>query len=158
MTNPFFQLGAVFAGLVILFLVALEGKELARTFGLMAEDEPVLVFEIPHPDRLASVRKAIGDERILEERDGGFSVKSGRVYVLERGQAGAFIGRGGWIDQPVQIVGLGMDRDEEIQDGAKSVMSREETRARLDDLMNKASLTRGEQLFVLKAMNDGVEI
>ena len=34
----------------------------------------------------------------------------------------------------------------------------EETRARLDDLMEKASLTRGEQLFVLKAMNDGGEI
>ena len=157
-TNLFFQSGAAFAGLVILFLVVLEGKELAQTFGLRAEDEPVLVFEIPHPDRLASVRKAIRDECILEERDVGFSVKSGRVYVLDRGQAGAFIGRGGWIDQAVQIVGVGMDRDEEIEDGAKPVMSREETRARLDDLMKKASLTRGEQLFVLKAMNDGVEI
>ena len=79
MTNPFFPLGAAFAGLVILFLVVLGGKELTQTFGLIAEDEPILVFEIPHPDRLASVRKAIRDERILEERDVGFSLKSGGV-------------------------------------------------------------------------------
>ena len=51
-----------------------------------------------------------------------------------------------------------MDRDEEIRDGAKPVMSSEETRVRLDDLVKKPWLTRGEQLFVLKAMNDGVEI
>ncbi|MBB84971.1 MAG: hypothetical protein CL931_14275 [Deltaproteobacteria bacterium] len=111
-TNLFFRSGAAFAGLAILFLVVLEGKELAQTFGLRAEDELVRAFEIPHPDHLASVRKAIGDERTLEERDVGFSVKSGRVYVLDRGQAGAFIGRGGWIDQPVQIVGVSMDREE----------------------------------------------
>ncbi|MEM9177725.1 MAG: hypothetical protein AAGC67_21145 [Myxococcota bacterium] len=159
MTNPFFQLGAAFAGLVVFSFMALEGKDVAQELGLVEEDEPVLVFEIPHPDHLASVRKAIADERVLDEGAGGFSVRSGRVYVQDVGEAGAFIARGGWVDQPVQIVGLGMDREEEGErEGGPPAMTPEERRARLFELVKKPTLTRGEQMFVLAAMNDGIEI
>lgn len=159
MTNPFFQLGAAFAGLVLFSFMALEGKDVAQTLGLVEEDEPVLVFEIPHPERLAMVRQAISDERVLEEQDGGFSVHGGRVYVQDVGRAGDFIERGGWIDQPVQIVGLGMDSEEGGGDErARSAMTPEERQARLYELVKKPSLSRGEQMFVLQAMNDGIEI
>lgn len=100
MTNPFFQLGAAFAGLVVIAIAALEGKEIAQSVGLVEEDEPVLVFEIRHPQNLASVRNAIADDRVVEER--------------------------------------------------------EERLAKLQSLVHKPTLSRGEQLFVLKAMNDGI--
>lgn len=158
MTNPFFQLGAAFAGLVIFSFMALEGKDVAQELGLVEEDEPVLVFEIPHPEHLANVRRAIADERVLEEQDGGFSVRGARVYVQDVGRAGDFIERGGWVDQPVQIVGLGMESEDEGDGGAKPAMTPEERRARLYELVKKPTLSRGEQMFVLQAMNDGIEI
>lgn len=159
MTNPFFQLGAAFAGLVLFAFMAFEGTDVARDLGLVGEDDPVLVFEILHPEHLANVRRAIADERVLEEGETGFSVRGGRVYVQDVGRAGDFIERGGWVDRPVQIVGLGMEAgDAEEGGGAKPPMTPEERRARLYALVKKPSLTRGEQMFVLQAMNDGIEI
>ncbi|GEM_PF-3293388 len=159
MTNPFFQLGAAFAGLVVFAIAALEGEDIAQSVGLIEEDEPVLVFEIPHPQHLASVRHAIADDRVVEDREIGFSTQGGRVYVQDVAQAGDFIETAGWVDQPVQIVGLGMDtKEEDESSGEASPMTREERLAKLQSLVHKPTLSRGEQLFVLRAMNDGIEI
>ena len=65
----------------------------------------------------------------------------------------------GWIDRPIQIVTLDADLDDE--DGAgdsADPVSRESRRQQLLDLVHKPSLSRGEQMFVLSAMNDGIEI
>ncbi len=159
MTNPWFQLGAAFAGLVIFSFLALEGKDVAQELGLVEEDEPVLVFTIPHPDHFASVRRAIGDERVLYEDDLGFTLHGGRVYVNDLSQAGSLIKTSGWTDQPIQIVSLGMDSgDESDAEGAQHPMTPEERLARLHELVKQPSLSRGEQMFVLQAMNDGIEI
>lgn len=158
MNNPFFQLGAAFASLVLFSFLAFEGKDVAQDLGFAEEDEPVLIFEIPHPEHFANVRRAIADDRILEEGEGGFSVHGGRVYVQDVGRAGDFIERGGWMDQPVEIVGLGMEGEDERGDGAESALTPDERRARLYSLVKKPTLTRGEQMFVLKAINDGLEI
>lgn len=159
MTNPWFQLGAAFAGLVIFSFLALEGKDVAQELGLVEEDEPVLVFTIPHPDHFASVRRAISDDRVLYEDELGFTLHGGRVYVNDLSQAGALISTSGWTEQPIQIVSLGMDsEDEDEAAGAKHPMTPEERLARLQELVHKPTLTRGEQMFVLQAMNDGIEI
>ena len=158
MTNPFFQLGAAFAGLVMFAFLSLEGKDLAQELGLVEEDEPVLVFTIPHPHHFAKVRAAISTDRILVEDELGFTLKGGRVYVTDVGQAGALIKSSGWIDQPIQIVGLGMDDGESDDSGVKPAMTREERLARMHELVNQKTLSRGEQMFVLAAMNDGIAI
>ena len=152
------RLGAAFAALVLLLFATLEGPQLAEKAGWL-EGEPVLVFEIPDPARLAGVRAAIGDERVREEHADGFSTHGGRVYVRDVSRAGEFIGSGGWVERPVQIVGLGMDEGgaEDAQSEA-SPMSPEERRERLRALVQKPSLKRGEQILILKAMNDGIEI
>ena len=62
------------------------------------------------------------------------------------------------MDQPVEIVGRGMEGEDERGDGAESALTPDERRARLHSLVKKPTLTRGEQMFVLKAMNDGLEI
>ena len=158
MTNSLFQLGAAFAGLVTFAFLSLEGKDLAQEFGLVEEDEPVLVFTIPRPNHLAKVRAAISPDRILVEDELGFTLKGGRVYVSDVGQAGALIKSSGWIDQPIQIVGLGMDDGGEDDSGVKPSMTPGERLARMHELVKQPTLSRGEQMFVLAAMNDGIEI
>lgn len=159
MTNPWFQFGAAFAGLVALAVGVFEGDALAERLGVGASAEPVLVFEIPHPQHFAQVRSAISTDRVFEEGQGGFSLRGGRVYVQDVGEAGDLIERAGWVERPIQIVSLGMDDESEAgADDKPAPISREEREARLRSLVNKPSLTRGEQIFVLSAMNDGIEI
>ena len=160
----FFQLGAVFAGLVLLSIIALEGRNLGAAVGLVENrEEPVLVFAIPNAESLARVRSVISEGHVLVEGESGFSAANGRVYVQRVEDAGDLIARGGWVDRPVQIVSLGMDSGAETEadssvDGGTPRMTREERMLRLRQLVHKPTLTRGEQVFVLQAMNDGLEI
>jgi len=160
MKNPFFQVGAAFAGLVVLTVFALEGRTVGQSVGLLeAEEDPVLVFMIPDSENFARVRAAIDDKRVLWEGDGGYALVGARVYVKDLKQAGGLITIGGWVDKEVQIVGLGMDSKsagsgEELEPGR----TREERMILLRKLVHKPSLTRVEQVFVLQAMNDGLEI
>ena len=158
MKNVFFQLGAAFAALVLFAIFAFEGKDFSQTLGLF-EDEPVLVFTIPNPKHLASIRKAVKADRILEEDDNGIALHGGRVYVNDMSEAGKLISRAGWVERPIQIVSLGVDETEEAEEsGTQPKMTREEKLEKLRGLVNKPTLSRGEQMFVLSAMNDGIEI
>jgi len=158
MTNPFFQLGAAFAGLVLFSFMALEGKDVAQSLGLVEEDEPVLIFTIPQPIHLAGVRRAIGNDRVLHEEGSGFVTAGMRVYVADVSQAGGLISKAGWVDQPIQIVSLGMEDENAAETAGPPQLSDAERLTRLRSLVHKPTLTRGEQMFVLKAMNDGIEI
>jgi hypothetical protein len=162
MTNPFFQMGAVFAALVMACVLTFEGREIGASMGLVeAEPEPVLVFTIPAAGAIERIRKAIPDDRILIDEGSSFALHKGRIYVQQVALAGPLINRSGWVDRPIQIVSLGMDEGEG-EAGASgeggSKMSPEQRMARMRQLVNKKSLTRGEQMFVLQAMNDGIEI
>ncbi len=164
MSNPFLQLGMLFAAFVLITIVALQGEEVTRSIGLLEpEVDPVLVFMIPQPARLARVRDAIADDRVLWEGAPGFALVSGRIYVHDLRDAGTLIRTGDWVDRPVQIVSLGMDSEgpESFEADAReggARLSREQRLAKIRQLVNKPSLTRGEQIFVLQAMNDGLEI
>jgi len=160
MTNPILQMSAAFAGLVLLFFLALEGKTVGQSLGLIdAEQDSVLVFTIPRPEDLARVRAVIHEERVLWEGDEGFVLAGGRVYVKETGHAGELIKIGGWVDQPIKIVALGMSADDAGKGTGVAVgLTREERLAWLRKLVYKPTLSRGEQYFVLQAMNDGLEI
>jgi hypothetical protein len=164
MSNPFFQLGMLFAAFVLVTVVAFQAEDVGSSIGLLEEQEaPVLVFTIPEPTRLARVRDAISDDRILWEGEEGFALVNARVYVHDLRQAGELIKTGEWVDRPVQIVSLGMDSDESAGSdpggGERgSGLSPEQRLAKIRQLVNKPTLTRAEQVFVLQAMNDGLEI
>ena len=81
-----------------------------------------------------------------------------RVYVQDVSQAGSLISRAGWIDQPIQIVSLGMEDEDAAEMAGPPQLSDAARHARLMSLVDKPTLTRSEQIFVLKAMNDGIEI
>ena len=60
-----------------------------------------------------------------------------------------------WVDRPIRIVRL----DPREQRGDTPEAGSDEARlAKLRSLVNKPMLTGAEQMFVLMAMNDGLEI
>ena len=159
MNNPFFQIGVAFAGLIVLSVAYFEGPDVAASMGWVESTEPVLVFEIPQPGALARVRGAISDDRILWEGEAGFALERARIYVRDLKDAGPMIARAGWVDRPIQIVGLGMESEPGASEGESGSGWTPERRAqRLRELIHKPTLTRAEQVFVLQAMNDGFEI
>lgn len=137
--------------------VALEGEQIGKKMGIVEED-PILVFVIPQPQNAARIRSVVSSERVLWEGDAGFALVGDRVVTTSYDQAGEVIMGAGWIDRPIQIVTLDADLDEEDEAKAGGQASPEARRERLLELVNKPTLSRGEQMFVLSAMNDGIEI
>ncbi len=154
-----FQAGMILAALIMGTFVALEGENIGKRMGLVEED-PVLVFVIPHPENAARIRSVVPKERVLWEGDAGFALVGDRVITTSFEAAGKVIQGAGWIDRPIQIVTLTVDPDEksDVEAGAGDPASREAHRKRLRELVHKPTLSRGEQMFVLSAMNDGIEI
>jgi len=152
-----FQAGLLLAALIMGTFVALEGEQLGKDMGLLEED-PILVFVIPQPQQAARIRSVVSPERVLWEGDAGFALVGDRVITTSFEQAGEVIMGAGWIDRPIQIVTLDADPDEDAEAEVGTQASPEARQKRLLDLVNKPTLTRGEQMFVLSAMNDGIEI
>jgi hypothetical protein len=155
-----FQAGMLFSALIMGTFVALEGEQLGKRMGLVEED-PILVFVIPQPQNAAKIRSVVASERILWEGDAGFALVGDRVITTSYEEAGEVIMGAGWTDRPIQIVTLDADPDAEADaegGGGSGQASPEARRKRLLELVHKPTLTRVEQVFVLSAMNDGIEI
>ncbi len=158
MRGPFLQLGAVLALLVAITIGVFEGREVTARLGMSQQAAPVLVFAVSKAKNLARLRSVVEPDRIVGESDAGMALAGGRLYVTDVSAAGPLINEAGWVERPIEIVTLGEDGEGEGGDGSGSGASPEERLARLRSLVNKPTLTRGEQIFVLQAMNDGIEI
>lgn len=160
MRSGAFQAGALLAALILGTFVALEGENVAREMGFV-EGATVLVFVVPAEENVHRIRSAVRNDRLVWEGEAGFALVGERVVTSSLDRAGDVIEEAGWIDRPIQVVTLEADmseRDESEPQDRNSPRSREERLARLRDLVHKPTLTRGEQLFVLQAMNDGIEL
>lgn len=156
-----FKIGFGLAALVLLTAVSFEGKNLGKHFGVV-EEEPVLVFVIPDVANARTVRAAIAPDRIALQTTQGLALVGGRVIALNLDDAGDVIEAAGWVERPIQIVRLeDPSRDDAMgEEGAEGVdpADRAARMERLRSLVNKPTLTRGEQMFVLSAMNDGINL
>jgi hypothetical protein len=158
MRSGAFQAGLLFAALIMGTFVALEGERIGKEMGLI-EGDPVLVFVVPQPENKQRIRTAVSKERVVWEGEAGFALVGERVVTSSFEQAGEVIKGAGWLDRPIRIVTLQADPEEEgAESDAGSPASREARRKRLLELVNQPTLSRGEQMFVLQAMNDGIEI
>ncbi|MEE8166345.1 MAG: hypothetical protein V3T64_12300 [Myxococcota bacterium] len=141
--------------LIVVTAVAFEGPGVAKRFGLVEKD-PVLVFVLPGVENARRLRASIAPDRIVWQGVQGLALAGGRVLALNLDDAGDVIEIAGWVDRPIQIVRL---QDARWEEGAElDGGSRKERLARLRSLVNKPTLNRVEQIFVLMAMNDGLEI
>ena len=157
MRSGAFQAGLLFAALIMGTFVALEGENVAKEMGFI-EGDPVLVFVVPLPKSASQIRAAVSKDRVVWEGEAGFAMVGERVVTPSLDQAGEVIKGAGWIDRPIHIVTLEADPGDDAESDPSDPASREARLKRLRELVHRPMLTRVEQMFILKAMNDGIEL
>jgi hypothetical protein len=157
MRSGAFQAGLLLAALIMGTFLALEGERLGKELGLI-EGDPVLVFVVPLPENVQRIRSVVSKTRVVWEGEAGFALVGERVITSSYEAAGEVIKGAGWLDRPIQIVTLEADPAEIDESESVSPASRQERRKRLLELVHQPMLSRVEQMFILQAMNDGIEI
>ena len=157
MRSGAFQAGLLLAALIMGTFLTLEGERLGKELGFI-EGDPVLVFVVPLPENVHRIRSVVSKARVVWEGEAGFALVGERVITSNYEAVGEVIKGAGWLDRPIQIVTLEADPAEDADQDSVSPASREERRKRLLELVHKPMLSRGEQMFILQAMNDGIEI
>lgn len=157
MRSGAFQAGLLLAVLIMGTFVALEGENVAKEMGLV-DGDPVLVFVVPLPKSARQIRAAVPKDRVVWEGEAGFALAGERVVTPSLDQAGDVIKGAGWIDRPIQIVTLDADPGDAAERDLSDPASREARRERLRELVHKPTLNHGEQMFILQAMSEGIEI
>jgi hypothetical protein len=157
MRSGAFQAGVLLAVLIMGTYVALEGERIGKELGII-EGDPVLVFVVPLPENAGRIRSAVSNERVVWEGEAGFALVGERVIASSFEAAGDVIKGAGWLDRRIQIVTLEADPEEHAESESVSPASREDRRKRLLELVHQPMLSRGEQMFILQAMSDGIEI
>lgn len=140
--------------------------------------DEVLVFLVSSPRRLQDFAAVIEPGRIAAQSTRGLALQNGRVAAVDAAAASDLINALGWVDRRIEI--LDARRAEPgapasptggarasasaaeasgdwLTGGADTQMSDEARRDRLRELSGQPNLTRGEQLFVMRAMADGIE-
>jgi hypothetical protein len=157
MRSGAFQAGLLLAVLIMGTFVALEGENVAKEMGLV-EGDPVLVFVVPLPKSARQIRGAVANDRVVWEGEAGFALAGERIVTPSLDRAGEVIKGAGWIDRPIQIVTLDADPGDDTGQDLSDPASREARLERLRELVHKPMLNRGEQMFILQAMSEGIEI
>lgn len=137
-----------------------------------ATGDPVLVLFVGrHFDRIVDT---INPDRVLAVVPGAIATHDGLIMAVDAAAVGEAISEAGWIDRSIEIFDAGKDDDgprwadagddsRRVADGDSSDFaapgaSESDRRERLRELMGKKELSRGEQIFVMSAMNDGIEL
>jgi hypothetical protein len=147
-------------------LLTLEGPKFIPAMGellpgLQDDTDKVLVFLVGGVEGVDQVREAVDPGRIVWSTPEAVALKEGRIVAAGQHAVGEPIKQAGWMDRDIEIFTvskrdiLPTRGDGGLQDGNGEEVDPERL-ARLRELVNKPTLTYGEQLFVLQAMNDGV--
>jgi hypothetical protein len=156
-----------FASMVVCLALLLDGRASAFDWpawmsGWGESEERVLVFLVGSRDRVGQVRAAVHPDRIVVETPDAFALREGRIVAVDVDAVPAPYTEAGWMDREIEIMYL---QRVEWWKAERSRSSSPERRggeadaarqARLRALMQKGTLTAGEQIFLLQAMNDGV--
>lgn len=144
----------VFAGGLF---VALERPAWVPFVGGAASEEPVLVFLVGSRSGVESVKRAVAPDRIVAESPDAFALVEGRMVATDAEAASGPLMAAGWADRDVELFVLPKNDGLDRRAGAGSAGGSDDPRfARLMELMNKPTLSYGEAMFVMQAMNDGV--
>ena len=146
-------------------LLTLEGPKwipaLAEVMpGSSASDaDRVLVFLVGGKDGVERVRRSVHPSRIVYSSETAVALKEGRIVAAGQDAASLSIMESGWIDREIEIFTVAR-REILPAKGSDAVAANKdvdpERLARLSEIMKQDTLSYGEQLFVLQAMNDGI--
>jgi len=145
-------------------LLTLEGpKYIPAMAALMpggaGDREKVLVFLVGDAQGVDRVRRVVDPARIVWSSPEAVALKEGRIVAAGQDAVGEPIKQVGWMDREIEIFTVARRDVLPAKGGDRAVTGVEadpERLARLNELMNKPTLSYGEQVFVLQAMNDGL--
>ena len=143
-------IGVLSAGL----FVALERPAWIPVLG--QEAAPILVFLVGDAAAVNAVKRAVDPSRIVAETDDAFALAEGRMIAAGPEAVSEPLTAAGWIDRKVELLPLPKRRETVAASGEGGGSSEDPRFDRLMELMNKKTLSHGEALFVMNAMNDGL--
>jgi hypothetical protein len=77
---------------------------LARDVSVEAKPrESASVIFVPDRGRVAAVRAAVDDSRVVAETRGGFATRGGRIFAADHRAANEVLARAGWADREIRI-------------------------------------------------------
>jgi hypothetical protein len=158
-TMPMRSLIALASGLIVLVLATYIGFEQPGWMpGVEKESERVLVFLVGSRVGVDRVRKAVDPARIVADGPDALALVEGRIVAVDSAAVSAPFTAAGWIDREIELIHVerrepGYRQSQVASAGGEVDPAR---MARLRDLVDQPTLSAGEQLFVLQAMNDGV--
>lgn len=122
------------------------------------ESERVLVFLVGDRADVERVRQAVDATRVVYASDDALALVEGRIVATDAAAASAPVNQAGWRDRRLEIFHVERaDPFARRPDDEKVAEVDPERLARLRALVQKPTLTYGEQIFVLQAMRDGIE-
>ena len=119
----------------------------------------ILVVLVGSRSGVQTVRDAIDPRRIVAETTDAFALAEGRIVAAHAEAVAEPLVRAGWTDRPLEFFGVPHREAPPWTSGRRRQKLSEEDRARMErlaELTAKPSLTQGEAIFVLKAMDDGL--
>ncbi len=158
MGNSFIAAMAAIAVMSLGTFLALEKPSWLPVFG-GEKSETVLVFLVGSRWGVETVKKSVDPARIVAETPDAIALVEGRMVAVDAAAVSEPLMLAGWADRQLEL--LQVPRDDGLRRSGKKGTGEqsEEDAARMDritELMNKPSLTQGEALFVLNAMDDGL--
>jgi hypothetical protein len=143
---------------------------------IIGDREHVLVFIVPDRRRLQGVFDVADPAHVAARSSGGLAFADGRIAAADAEAASDLINRLGWIDREIELFEPGARSDPFASAGgvpaaaatseagngwltgsSETKMSVSERRERLRQLSGQHDLSRGQQIFVMRAMADGIE-
>jgi hypothetical protein len=116
------------------------------------------VFVVGDRAGIERVRRAVDPARIVHESHDALALDPGRILATEVAAVSRPLQDAGWADRRIEIFRVERaDPFERPDEGPAGAEVDPERLARLRELVKKPTLSYGEQIFVLQAMNDGIE-
>jgi hypothetical protein len=126
---------------------------------LVGEKDKILVMLVANRAGVARVRASVDPARIVAESADAIALVEGRIIAAGAEAVSGPYTEAGWMDRELQFLSVAqadpMGAARQANAGGAGVDP--ERQARIRELVSKPTLSAGEQMFVLQAMNDGVE-
>lgn len=121
------------------------------------QDDRVLVFLVGGSEGVDRVRRAVDPARVVYADEQSVALVEGRIVAASVAAVSLPMNAVGWRDRSIEI--FHVERAErKTSPGREGTTDVDPERmAKLRALVKKPTLTYGEQVFVLQAMNDGIE-
>ena len=108
--ESFFAIGALIAGAAVYGFYVADSVRVPNPFAWLKaeisaqlEPTPVIVFIVGSRENVATIRRAIDEDRIVADTGTAFALDQGRIVAANADVAGTPVSEAGWIHRPVEV-------------------------------------------------------